>query len=83
MALYIRRRKEYPQEIDRLNREARAAAHGLLNAPPLIGGIACGESVIVRDDRTGEEKVIVAHPRDQIKATRPLLSLPEHYLAGA
>ena len=70
MARYIRRRRECPEEIEQLNREARAAAHRLLDTLPLISGIARGEPVTVRDERTGEEKVIGGYPRDQIKATR-------------
>ena len=50
-----------------------------------MGRITCGESWAVRDEVTGEEKVIRPHFRDQINAMRALVSvarggaLPEKY----
>ena len=109
---YYRRKKKHPLEIERINREARAAAwwqrsgeelafeaeqvrrsheiqrdamEALERALPELARIARGEPSYLWDPATGEERVVIVYPRDQISAARLLQSiarggvLPEGY----
>ena len=109
---YYRRKKKHPLEIERINREARAAAwwqrsgeelafeaeqvrrsheiqrdamEALERALPELARIARGEPSYLWDPATGEERVVIVYPRDQIGAARLLQSiarggvLPEGY----